>query len=101
MRITHLLILLTLVSLSGCAMPNVDKNFGSAYAQMVREQTYDVSTRNTGQGDRVIEGVDPDSANAALENMRKDTAGRGIRTAPVINSTQQGGGGGGGGGGGQ
>jgi hypothetical protein len=97
MRVTHLLILLTLVPLGGCAMQAVDENYGSAYQQMVREQTYDASTRNTGQGDRAIEGIDPDLANAALEAMRKDTAERSVvQSAPSINITQQSGSGGGG-----
>ena len=94
MRLTHLLIALPAVLLGGCATHAVDKGYGSAYAQMVREQTYDVSTLATGQGNRVIEGTDPDVANAAVQAMRGDTANRAaLRTGPVTNITQQSGGG--------
>ncbi len=96
MRITYLPMMLALTPLTGCATHAVDQNYGSAYEQLLREQTYDVSTRNTGQKERSIEGTDPDMANAALEAMRKDTADRtAVKAAPVIQITQQGGGGGG------
>jgi uncharacterized protein (UPF0261 family) len=95
MRTTHLLMMLALAPLAGCATHAVDQNYGSAYEQLVQLQTYDVATRNTSQKERVIEGTDPDMANAALEAMRKDTADRaGVKPAPFINITQQGGGGG-------
>jgi uncharacterized membrane protein YgcG len=71
-----LLVLTPLGLLSGCAASSVNQNYGKAYEQMVREQTFDVSTRDTGQGDRVLQGTDPDVANLALETMRKDTGSR-------------------------
>jgi hypothetical protein len=97
MRVTHLPMMLALAPLAGCAVhAAVDQNYGSAYEQLLREQTYDVATRNTGQKERVLEGADPNMANAALEAMRKDTADRtSVKTAPVIQITQQSGGGGG------
>ena len=58
-------VLASLGLLSGCAASSVAQNYGNAYEQMVREQTFDVSTRNTGQGDRALEGTDPDVANLA------------------------------------
>jgi hypothetical protein len=99
MRLTHLLMLMPAVLLGGCATHAVDNNFGSAYQQVLREQTYDVATRSTGQGDRAVESMDPVLAQAALDAMRKDAADRtAVKPAPFINITQQSGGGGGGGG---
>ncbi len=72
-----LLVLAPLGLLSGCAASSVNQNYGKAYEQMVRDQTFDVSTRSTGQGDRALTGTDPDVANAALVNLRKDSGNRG------------------------
>lgn len=71
-----LFLLASLGLLTGCAASSVNQNYGKAYEQMVREQTFDVSTRNTGQGDRVLEGTDPNVANSAVQNMRKDSGNR-------------------------
>ncbi|MGH9645050.1 MAG: hypothetical protein ACRD3Q_21815 [Terriglobales bacterium] len=77
MKRTRLLFaLVPLVLLGGCAASNVNQNYGQAYEQMVREQTFDVSTRDTGQGNRVVEGTDPNVANAAVMSMRKDSGKR-------------------------
>jgi hypothetical protein len=82
--------------LGACATHAVDKNYGSAYEQMLREQTYNPATRGTAPGDKAVEGIDPALADAALEAMRKDTADRtAVKPAPVISITQQSGGGGG------
>jgi hypothetical protein len=95
------LVLASLGMLGGCAATSVNQNYGKAYEQMVREQTFDVSTRNTGQGDRVLEGTDPEAANQALQVMRKDSGSRADILSSFSNSsTSQSGGGGGGGGGG-
>jgi hypothetical protein len=84
-----------LILLGGCAASNVDRNYGTAYEQMVREQTFDVSTRNTGQGDRVLLGTDPDYANKAVQLMRNDPANRAsIQSAGQANMSPSGGSGG-------
>ncbi|MGA8707761.1 MAG: hypothetical protein WB646_12335 [Steroidobacteraceae bacterium] len=89
-------VLAPLMLLGGCTTSNVNQNYGNAYEQMVREQTFDISTRNTGQGDRVLQGTDPDYANKTLQEMRKDTANRAtIQSAGQANMSPSGGGGGG------
>lgn len=93
----HLFVLAPLLLLGGCAASSVNQNYGNAYEQMVREQTFDVSTRNTGQGDRVLESTDPDYANKVVEEMRKDVADR--KGMPSGASTSQSGSSGGSGGG--
>jgi hypothetical protein len=82
-----LLILAPLGLLAGCAASSVNDNYGKAYEQMVREQTFDVSTRDTGQGDRVLEGTDPNVANLALDTMRKDTGSRADILSSYSNSS--------------
>ena len=88
-------VLAPLILLGGCTASNVDRNYGTAYEQMVREQTFDVSTRNTGQGDRVLLGTDPDYANKAVQLMRNDPANRAsIQSAGQANMSPSGGSGG-------
>jgi hypothetical protein len=94
MKAALFFVLAPLVLLGGCTASNVNQNYGTAYEQMVREQTFDVSTRNTGQGDRVLDGTDPDYANRSLELMRRDTANRAsLQTAGQANMSPSGGGG--------
>jgi uncharacterized membrane protein YgcG len=104
MKSTRFLFVLALGLLSGCAASSVNQNYGKAYEQMVREQTFDVSTRDTGQGDRVLLGTDPNVVNAAVQTMRKDTGSRAdilssFSSSSVSQSSASGGGGGGGSGG--
>jgi uncharacterized membrane protein YgcG len=88
-------LLVPLTLLGGCTASNVNRNYGNAYEQMVREQTFDVSTRNTGQGDRVLLGTDSDYANKTLQLMRNDTANRAnIQSAGQANMSPSGGSGG-------
>jgi hypothetical protein len=87
------LMLLAAALLGGCATHAVDQHFGQAHERLLREQTYDVTTLS-GHGDTPVMGMDPNSAQSALEAMRKDIADRGaVKTAPVTNIMQQSGGG--------
>jgi hypothetical protein len=74
--LTRLLMPLLAVLLIGCATNAVEKNYGSATSNMVREQTYDVSTRTSVGGDKPVLGMDPYWAAAALDCMRKDLPDR-------------------------
>jgi hypothetical protein len=95
MRPIHWLMLLPAALLGGCATHAVDKNYGDAYEQMLREQTYNPATRGAAPGDKAVEGIDPELADAALEAMRKDTSDRtAVKPTPLISITQQSGGGG-------
>lgn len=98
MRQIYLPVLLLTVVLTGCASTArestaVQDNMGSAVAQMKREQTSNPATL-TGNQDRPVEGIDPDSATHAIESMRKDTPERAtIKRDILINvGTQNGGG---------
>jgi hypothetical protein len=71
-----------LVVLGGCASA-VDRNYGKAVHQMVRAQVYRPETLQQAS-DGTVEGVDPDSAKAAVDAMRKDTADRTHAQQPVI-----------------
>ncbi len=88
-----LFVLAPLGLLSGCAASSVNQNYGKAYEQMVREQTFDVSTRNTGQGDRALTGTDPDAANLALtkhaQGLRKPWGRSVLRRLVVAVGRQQ------------
>jgi hypothetical protein len=61
--------------LLGACASLVDENLGKAQAQMIRNQVYDPSTLQ-GSQDRPVEGMDPDSAKAAVDAMRKDVPDR-------------------------
>ena len=68
--------------LASCASA-VDRNYGKAVHQMVRAQVYSPETLRQAS-DSAVEGVDPDSAKAAVDAMRKDTADRQHAQQPVI-----------------
>jgi hypothetical protein len=62
--------------LGGCAGTSlVDEDLGKAQAQMIRNQVYNPSTLQ-GPQDKPVEGIDPDSAKAAIDAMRKDVPDR-------------------------
>ncbi len=73
---------LTLIALGGCASA-VDHEYGKAAHQMVAAQVYHPETLRQ-PSDNAVEGVDPDSAKAAVDAMRKDTAQRSRTDQPVI-----------------
>jgi hypothetical protein len=94
MRPIHWLMLLPAAlpaaMLSGCATHAVDKSYGNAYQQTLNEEIYNPATRSTIRADKAVEGMDPEQAQAALEQMRSDTAQRAaVKPAPFINITQQ------------
>jgi hypothetical protein len=90
MRPSHWLILLSAAPLSGCATHAVDKSYGNAYQQTLNEQIYNPATRSTIRADKALEGVDPEQAQGALDQMRADTAQRAaVKPAPFINISQQ------------
>jgi len=93
--LTRLLMPLLAVLLIGCATNAVEKNYGSATSNMVREQTYDVSTRTSVGGDKPVLGMDPYWAAAALDCMRKDlpdreSAQKSAQSAVVVTQTSGG-----------
>ena len=73
---------LSLVTLGGCASA-VDREYGKAVHQMVVVQVYRPETLRR-PSDNAVEGVDPDSAKAAVDAMRKDTAERSRTEQPVV-----------------
>ena len=73
---------LSATTLGGCASA-VDRNYGKAVHQMVTVQVYRPETLHE-LVDRAVEGVDPDSAKAAVDAMRKDTAERAHTQQPII-----------------
>ena len=73
---------LSAITLGGCAS-TVDRNYGKAVHQMVAVQVYRPETLHE-LVDRAVEGVDPDSAKAAVDAMRKDTAERAHTQQPII-----------------
>ncbi|MFI4866089.1 MAG: hypothetical protein ACHQDB_03175 [Steroidobacterales bacterium] len=94
MRPSHWLILLSAALLSGCATHAVDKSYGNAYQQTLNEQIYNPATRGTTPRDKALEGLDPEQAQMALEQLRGDTAQRAaVKPAPFINIQQSSGGG--------
>ncbi len=70
------------VTFGGCASA-VDRDYGKAAHQMVAAQVYHPETLRQ-PSDKAVEGVDPDSAKAAVDAMRKDTAQRSHTDQPVI-----------------
>src|SRR5262249_4824652 len=97
MRTIHVCALVSALLLGGCESTRestaVEDNMGKAIAQMRREQTSNPATL-TGSQDQTVEGIDPESATAAIESMRKDTAERAaVKRDILINvGTQQSGG---------
>ncbi len=100
MRLAYRLVYLPLALLAGCATHAVDNNYGNAYQRMLDEQVYDPATRNAALGDRAIESTDPELAELALTNMRKDSSSRQVSTAGAVVIAPGGMAGGGGSGGG-
>jgi hypothetical protein len=74
---------LTVLTVGGCAGSTVDREYGKATHQMVRAQVYRPETLSQ-RSDAPVEGVDPDSAKAAVDAMRKDTAERAHTSQPII-----------------
>lgn len=68
-------LLLTASLLTACESTAVEDNMGKAIAQMKHDQTSNPAT-STGPNDAPVEGMDPESANTALEQMRKDQPDR-------------------------
>ena len=71
-----------LVILGGCASA-VDRNYGKATKQMLKAQVYRPETLQQ-PSDSTVEGIDPDSAKAAVDALRKDTGERAHTQQPVI-----------------
>lgn len=74
---------LSALTIGGCAGSAVDREYGKATREMVRAQVYRPETLSR-QSDAPVEGVDPDSAKAAVDAMRKDTAERTHTEQPII-----------------
>jgi hypothetical protein len=74
---------LTVLTAGGCAGSAVDREYGKATHQMVRAQVYRPETLSQ-PSDSPVEGADPDSAKAAVDAMRKDTAERAHSSQPII-----------------
>jgi hypothetical protein len=70
------------MTLGGCASA-VDRNYGKAVHQMVAAQVHDPQTLRQ-PSDSAVEGVDPDTAKAAVDALRKDTAERAHTQQPII-----------------
>ncbi len=73
---------LLVAAVGGCASA-VDREYGKAAHQMVAAQVYHPETLRQ-PSESAVEGVDPDSAKAAVDAMRKDTAQRSHTDQPVI-----------------
>jgi len=71
-----------MMTLGGCASA-VDRNYGKAVHQMMAAQVYRPETLKQPSNDPV-EGVQADSAKAAVDAMRKDTAERTHAQQPII-----------------
>ena len=79
MRIIQIGTLVLVLLLTGCKSTTestaVEDNMGKAVAQMTREQIANPAT-SIGPNDVPVQGVDPDYATKALENMRQDQPDR-------------------------
>ena len=91
MRIIQIGALVSALLLSACESTAVEDNMGKAVAQMKRDQISNPST-SIGPNDAPVAGMDPESANNALGNMRKDQPDRSnVRRDILINiGAQQG-----------
>jgi hypothetical protein len=74
---------LVAAAIGGCTSSAVDRDYGKANQHMVQAQVYRPETLSQ-PSDRPVEGVDPDSAKAAVDAMRKDTAERAHSSQPII-----------------
>jgi hypothetical protein len=85
MRIIQIGALVSALLLSACESTAVEDNMGKAVAQMKHDQVSNPAT-SIGPNDAPVEGMDPESANNALENMRKDQPSReAVRRDILIN----------------
>jgi len=75
MRTIQICALVSALLLSACESTAVEDNMGKAVAQMKRDQISNPAT-SIGPNDAPVEGMDPESANNALESMRKDVPER-------------------------
>ena len=73
---------LPVLMLGGCASA-VDRDYGKAVHQMMTSQVDHPETLRLPLGG-TVEGIDPDSAKAAVDAMRKDTGQRSHTEQPVI-----------------
>jgi len=73
---------LSVMTLGGCASA-VDREYGKAVHQMVTMQVDHPETLRLPLGG-TVEGVYPDSAKAAVDALRKDTAERAHTQQPII-----------------
>jgi len=91
MRIIQIGALVSALLLSACESTAVEDNMGKAVAQMKRDQISNPAT-SIGPNDAPVAGMDPESANNALGNMRKDQPDRSnVRRDILINiGAQQG-----------
>jgi len=89
MRIIQIGALVSALLLSACKSMTestaVEDNMGKAVAQMKHDQISNPAT-SIGPNDAPVAGMDPESANNALENMRKDQPSReAVRRDILIN----------------
>ena len=85
MRIIQIGALVSALLLSACESTAVEDNMGKAVAQMKHDQISNPAT-SIGPNDAPVAGMDPESANNALENMRKDQPNReAVRRDILIN----------------
>jgi len=85
MRIIQIGALVSALLLSACESTAVEDNMGKAVAQMKHDQISNPAT-SIGPNDAPVAGMDPESANNALENMRKDQPSReAVRRDILIN----------------
>ena len=91
MRIIQIGALVSALLLSACESTAVEDNMGKAVAQMKHDQISNPAT-SIGPNDAPVAGMDPESANNALGNMRKDQPDRSnVRRDILINiGAQQG-----------
>ena len=73
---------MSVMTLGGCASA-VDREYGKAVHQMVGAQVYHPETLRQ-PSTNTPEGVDPDSAKAAVDALRKDTGERTHAAQPII-----------------
>ena len=73
---------MSVMTLGGCASA-VDRDYGKAVQQMLAAQVYHPETLRQPSAN-TPEGVDPDSAKAAVDAMRKDTGERTHAAQPII-----------------
>lgn len=83
MRIIQIGALMSALLLCACESTAVEDNMGKAVAQMLQDQIANPAT-SMGPNDAPIVGMDPESANNALESMRKDVPDRSAVKRDVV-----------------